>query len=95
MVQCNCLFIFRLKALLEKEKVDHEELLSQQKKEHLAEVNVSRNVQLNCFWREFCLVWVVTYFVEQASCGWLIITMKNNKAIEIVFLKNESNTMHT
>lgn len=31
---------FRLKASLEKEKIDHEEVVSQQKKEHMSEVKV-------------------------------------------------------
>ena len=33
---------FRLKATIEKEKVDHEETISQQKKEHMAEMKVCR-----------------------------------------------------
>ena len=32
-----------------------------------------------------------TYTIQ--ARGWLIITMKDNKTIEIVFLKNESRTM--
>ena len=34
---------FRLKATLEKEKIDHEETLSQQKKEYMTEVKVCRS----------------------------------------------------
>ena len=49
--------------------------------------------------------YLVIYIFNQFSCrgssstytiqarGWLIITMKDNKTIEIVFLKNESRTM--
>ena len=32
-----------------------------------------------------------TYTIQ--ARGWLIVTMKDNKTIEIVFLKNESRTM--
>jgi hypothetical protein len=35
-----------------------------------------------------------TYTILQAR-GWLIITMKDNKTIEIIFLKNKSRTMMT
>ena len=36
--------------------------------------------------------WASSTYTIQAR-GWLIITMKDNKTIEIVFLKNESRTM--
>lgn len=44
-------FYFRLKASLEKAKIDHEDILSQQKKEQLAEVKVLNYFvsSVNCY----------------------------------------------